>query len=203
MVSISLRVLGGLLPGTNGDDQYIGTKKGIQSAIIRSRDGNDTIIGINRDPDDFLADGISDSFISAGDGDDLVMGIAFPYSGGTNFGISGGAIELGAGNDTLIAGGIAGVNNVVIDGGPGDDLLDVQSGNGTVSGGEGSSDILALDGSFSEFRFFEYDLSPSTTASGILVESVDTNLITFGIEIFRFDDGDVLASNIELEDLFS
>lgn len=202
MVSISLPVLGGLLPGTPGDDQYIGTTKGIQSAIIRAEEGNDTVIGINRDPD-ILTDGISNSFISTGDGDDLVIGIAFPDSEGTNFGISGGVIELGDGNDTLIAGGIAGVNNVVIDGGAGDDLLNVGSGNGTISGGEGSFDILALDGNFSEFRFFDYDLSPDVSGSGILVESVDTNLITFGIEIFRFDDGDVLASNIELEDLFS
>ena len=182
---------------------HIATKKGIQSAIIRSEGGNDTVIAINRDPDDFLADGISDSFINTGDGNDLVVATALPAPGGeTNFGISGGAIELGAGNDTLIASGVAGVNNVFIDGGSGDDLIDVQSGNGTVSGGEGSFDTLALDGNSSEFRFFEYDLSPDTTASGILVESVDTNLVTFGIEIFRFDDGDVFASSIELEPLF-
>ena len=96
MVSISLPVLGGLLPGTSDDDQYIGNRLGIQSAIIRSEEGNDTIIGINSDPG-ILNAGISNSLINTGDDNDLVLAIAFPDpEGKTNFAISGGAIELGA-----------------------------------------------------------------------------------------------------------
>ena len=194
MVTIDAALLTGDLPGSDGDDTFVGNPGGINLALISTFAGNDSVTAISDGgPEDEDEIAIVNSIIDTGDGDDVISANAPPNPDSTTdttVGIAGSGIIAGAGNDTLTARGTVGVVNTAISAGPGDDLLDLQSGTGVIDGGDGF-DTIVLTGSSSGFNF---QLVPDI--GGILVTGIGTALLTDDIEAYQFDDITIPASDI-------
>ncbi|MEP3180391.1 MAG: S8 family serine peptidase, partial [Lentilitoribacter sp.] len=109
----------------------------------------------------------------------------------------------GDGNDVFI--GDANENTLIgargddtLVGGEGDDILDGGTGSDTLEGGAGT-DIAVFDGNLSDFRF-ETATSPAATPvlSAINLDGSDEVDAISGIEVFRFNDGDVLFDDLTI-----
>lgn len=91
-------------------------------------------------------------------------------------------------------GALAGVSEVQIFGDIGDDVLDVHSGKGEVDGGL-NTDELILSGDKTDFDYTiiggDMGVRIDDTAMGGL-----TGLNVFAVELFRFDDGLFLFSDL-------
>lgn len=105
----------------------------------------------------------------------------------TAIGLRGGEYYLEKGDDTIRASATGegvniGVQDILIDGGKGDDTFHLQSGTGTVIGGKGS-DLLTLEGSIADYSFTALDLS-----LGINIQNSNngTNLLVSEVEEFQF-----------------
>ena len=141
---------------------------GIEAAHIHMGDGNDRLIGkatakgLNP-TDDVKAIGLKDVEIDLGAGNDRVTAIA-----------KGNGIKLG-------------VYNTTINGGGGDDVFDIQSGQGTIKGGN-DLDTLMLEGNFEDYNFAEI----SNLELGVNITKVNsstlysTDLDVSEVERFRF-----------------
>ena len=183
--------LRGEFGGTTEDDFYQATRGGIANAVFATLVGNDTIIGDNRN--DFGVGIRNTSIGTFGEGsaieedDDIITGNA---TGASSVGMQGVQIATGNGSDTITARGTSlGVEDVLIDGGEGGDIFDLQSGTGTVLGGKGD-DRLILEGQSSDYIF--QGISTSLLAgeiTGIDFVGVRTDLTVVGVENFQFNDG--------------
>ncbi len=121
------------LSGTDSDNFIWG---GLNDDIIMGLAGNDTIEA--RDGNDT---------VYGGDGDDIISGVEIAYGGDDNDTISGtGQLYGEAGNDSITAQG-----NSSVDGGVGDDLIFVQSGDYVIEGGEGNDVVYIPFGSQGPF----------------------------------------------------
>ncbi len=181
MVRIVSDILSGPIEGTQDSDIFAGLTSGIVSAEIDAEGDDDLILGRNINPNGI---GINQSLIDAGPGDDQVWGLA---TGESSIGIVGGAIELGGGNDVLIATGTqAGIMDALIDGGAGEDRINVQFGTGVILGGL-DEDSLTLSGTSQDYDVMAIDdLFEVVQITG----GVDgnTNLLVAQVETFVFQD---------------
>lgn len=133
------------LTGSDGDDSFEG---GAGNDIIYAGSGNDDLYG--GDDNDTINGASGDDTIYGGDGNDVIFDAA---GSDTNYGGEGddfihasfGPDQSfgGAGNDTIVAGGFAGVGDLM-DGGSGDDSLVGGLGDDTAFGGTGS-DSISID----------------------------------------------------------
>ena len=151
MVRVVSDILTGPIPGTPDSDVFAGLTSGIVSAEIDGEGGDDLIAGRNINPNGI---GINQSLIDAGPDNDQVLGVG---TGESSIGIVGGAIELGGGSDFLLASGTqAGIVDALIDGGPGDDGINVQFGTGLILGGT-DQDSLTLSGTSQDYEIMAID----------------------------------------------
>ena len=163
----------------NGDDIIMGSA----DAMAEGQEGSSTVsaIGISS---------FNSGEIRTGDGNDFVAGMATASGGGAvSTGILNGKIDLGRGHDTLIArasgtGVNLGVDNVLLDGGGGNDTFDLQNGNGTIIGGSGGQDRLILEGFKDDYAFTEL----ASLSLGVAITNSDnlTNLTVSEVELFEF-----------------
>ncbi len=184
MVVVVGPILTGPLEGSTDPDLFIAQTEGIVDANIDAKTDDDRIIGRNTSAG---GAGIFRSNIDAGGDDDLVIGLA---TGADGVGIVGGLIELGSGNDTLIARGAeAGVQDVDIDGGGGDDRFNIDSGTGFIVGGTGDDELI-LDG-----ESVEYEIMPIDDLFEIIQitggPNDNTDLFVEKVELITFDDGSI------------
>ncbi|MDJ0795390.1 MAG: hypothetical protein QNJ51_00935 [Calothrix sp. MO_167.B12] len=105
----------------------------------------------------------------------------------TAIGIRGGEYDLGNGNDIIRASATGvginiGVQDVLINGGRGNDTFELQSGTGEVIGGKGN-DLLVLEGSITDYTFTALDLN-----LGVNIQNSNngTDLFVSGVEDFKF-----------------
>ncbi|MDJ0619631.1 MAG: hypothetical protein QNJ63_23305 [Calothrix sp. MO_192.B10] len=102
-------------------------------------------------------------------------------------GIRGGEYDLGNGNDIIRASATGvginiGVQDVLINGGRGNDTFELQSGTGEVIGGKGN-DVLILEGSITDYTFTGLDLN-----LGVNIQNSNngTDLFVSEVEEFKF-----------------
>ena len=196
MVRVVSDVITGPIEGTQDSDVFAGLTSGIVSAEIDAEGGDDLIVGRNINPNGI---GINQSFIDAGPDNDQVFGVG---TGESSIGIVGGAIELGGGNDFLLASGTeAGIVDALIDGGPGEDGINVQFGTGLILGGT-DQDSLTLSGTSQDYEiraideFFEF-IQITGGVDG------NTNLLVGQVETVIFQDPNGGSSEIFLiDDIF-
>ncbi|AVR97639.1 hypothetical protein C9I28_19875 [Pseudoduganella armeniaca] len=129
-----------VIEGGSGDDVLDG---GYLSSILSGHGGNDEIVGSTQN--DSLMGGAGNDTLDGGNGDDLLDG----GSGDDSLvAWSGGDTLLGGqGNDIIRIHGLGSTSEVVVDGGDGNDRIDVSSDTGPVriQGGEGR-DVVSPDG---------------------------------------------------------
>ncbi len=136
MVTIVQPQISGFQPRSEGNDLYYGTELGILDAFIDGGLGNDAFIGNSSGTD---SNGIADSFLSGSEGADLIIGNAV---GVGSVGIFDSIIDLGADDDRLLArGDQLGIFDLNLDAGPGNDYIDIRSGDGNLSGNTGMRNI--------------------------------------------------------------
>lgn len=171
------------------------TAIGIDSTgLISTGSGNDLIVG------EATANGIAEALANAAvdvvtqaDGTGSLESFIFTNLlstteiNATAIGIRGGHYDLGHGADTLIAraqgvGVNIGVQDVLINGGKGDDIFDLQSGTGEVIGGKGR-DVLKLEGHLADYSFTALDMSLGVNIQNSLNH---THLLVSEVEQFQF-----------------
>ena len=180
---ISEGIFDAIFPGTDENDLALATQDGIRDSGFITKGGNDTIIGINSNENGV---GILDSAIISGDDNDNLIGTALAEGG---IGIVGGAIDLGFGNDELTArGGAFGIEDVLIDAGPGNDTIDVGSGTGLISGGQ-DTDTIILEENSDQYNLLPLDeLNRTFRIEGKTELTSGTNIIADQFEVFQFAD---------------
>ncbi len=195
MVRVVRDILTGPIEGTQDSDIFAGLTSGIVSAEIDAEADADLILGRNINANGI---GINQSLIDAGPDEDQVWGVATAEN---SVGILGGAIELGGGNDVLVATGTqAGVIDALIDGGPGEDQINVQFGTGVILGGT-DEDSLTLSGTSQD-----YDVMPIDDLLEIvqITGGVDgnTNLLVGQVETFIFQDPSGSTETFDVGEFF-
>ncbi len=177
------------------------------SGFTATGNGNDLIVG------EATANGIAEAVANASadvlthsDGTGLIDSSVFTDLLSTTdirataIGIRGGVYDLGKGDDRIIAraagvGVNIGVQDVLINGGKGRDIFDLQSGSGAVIGGK-DQDLLILEGSKADYTFIELEVSLGVN---ILNRSNNTNLLVSEVEKFKFAaDGDLIHPYADL-----
>ena len=139
---VTLRRGGREVVGTDGDDTidcFGYNLPGSKGVIVKAGDGNDLIVGSERDDQLFGGKGCDE--ISADEGNDLVDGgqdndSDFTCGGGLFGGPGDDHVKGGPGDDDLSGG----TGNDDLEGGPGDDNLDGDPDNDKLSGGPGDDD---------------------------------------------------------------
>jgi Ca2+-binding RTX toxin-like protein len=134
-----------LLPGTEGDDDY-----------VRAGGGDDTVIA--DDGSDTVEGGDGDDLIETGNGD-VAPDLGYPFSDADSLGYAPDSdpendrdlVDGGDGNDTISTGDdrdtiFGGDGDDVIDGGIDDDVIQGNGDDDRIVGGEGNDDILGGSG---------------------------------------------------------
>ena len=186
---INEAIFDSVFPGGDDNDLAMATQDGIRDSAFITYSGDDKIVGINSNENGV---GILDSVIISGDDNDNVIGTALAEGG---IGIVGGAIDLGFGDDELVTrGGAFGIEDVLIDAGPGNDTIDVGSGIGLISGGQ-DTDTIILEENFDQYDLLPLDeLNRTFRIEGKTELTLGTNIIADQFEVFQFADLSIEAA---------
>lgn len=181
--------------GSDGDNRILGRGG---NDYISGYGGNDTLEG--GDDADSIEGGLGADFILGGEGNDAIVdteGLLLFTGAEDN---ADDQMFGGGGNDTVTAGGgndtLQGDDgNDVLSGGAGDDSITGGAGNDSIDGGTGAGDVARFAGNRSDY------LTSALAGGGIQVADLRGGAPTgtdsvFGVEIFRFNDGDVALSAI-------
>jgi len=163
----------------------LGNNNGIEGSDLSTGGGDDSIAGRSFITGEGLlvayGSGIARTTIDAGGGHDVVEGIGAEQAvGGVSFGLLDVNLTLGTGDDFVFARGASGgVSGVMINGGDGLDVFDVQGGTGTIDGGA-QDDELILAGSMEDYDFLLTGIGQGTiTGDGTDLDILDIEFITF------------------------
>ena len=195
-------IIAGLSFAEGGSGTDVTASAGISGTSIDAGDGANIILGLAEISGSDLIEAHGSGIrcggfgnIETGDGEDQVIGIGASQAlGGESYGIAGYNVYLGNDDDFVFArGATAGVFDVGMDGGSGDDIFDLHSGTtgsgGEIDGGD-DDDLLILSGLKGDFAFSGGGDFVNITGDG-------TDLDVRNVEMFQFDDG-----TFEFDDLF-